>query len=260
MKAMRYLLDWRDSTAKVSVSGYPAIELREASILSVNCLVVRIVIGLICVGTALGSNIGDTYQQVLAEKGNPRSQIEAGSVRMLTYPDAVIKLKDDVVVSIKLVATEPSNGPAAAPDSSTPPTVESRTAELKAQLEDAVSKVERIVNQEVPSQPRTPDMKLWRFYFHDGATRPNFNLVDVRQTRETPYDSHEFITWAGHEDLVWVGSQCEFNSMTKFFYLDRSLPKKKLTESEMLEINRLYRVIARCEQLLTQLGYKGKMP
>ena len=128
---------------------------------------------------AYGSGVGDTYQQVLAEKGNPRSQIEAGSVRMLTYPDAVIKLKDDVVVSIKLVATEPSNGPAAAPDSSKPPTVESRTAELKAQLEDAVSKVERIVNQEVPSQPRTPDMKLWRFYFHDGATRPNFNLVDV---------------------------------------------------------------------------------
>ena len=94
MKAMRYLLDWRDSTAKVSVSGYPAIELREASILSVNCLVVRIVIGLICVGTALGSNIGDTYQQVLAEKGNPRSQIEAGSVRMLTYTEMELKNSD----------------------------------------------------------------------------------------------------------------------------------------------------------------------
>ena len=41
--------------------------------------------------------------------------------------------------------------------------------------------------------------------------------------------------------------------MTKYFYTDRSVPKKKLTETEMLEINRLYRIIGRCEQQLVQL-------
>jgi hypothetical protein len=48
--------------------------------------------------------------------------------------------------------------------------------------------------------------------------------------------------------------------MTKYFYEDRSLPKKKLTEAEMLEINRLYRVIGQCEQQLARLGYKGPVP
>ena len=38
--------------------------------------------------------------------------------------------------------------------------------------------------------------------------------------------------------------------MTKYFYEDRSLPKKKLTGEEMLEINRLYRVIGRCKEQL----------
>jgi hypothetical protein len=42
--------------------------------------------------------------------------------------------------------------------------------------------------------------------------------------------------------------------MTKFFYQDRSLPKKKLTEDEMVEINRLYRIIATCCAQLVQKG------
>jgi hypothetical protein len=41
--------------------------------------------------------------------------------------------------------------------------------------------------------------------------------------------------------------------MTKFFYTDRSLPKRKLTEAEMLQINDLYRVIGRCNQQLEEL-------
>jgi hypothetical protein len=45
----------------------------------------------------------------------------------------------------------------------------------------------------------------------------------------------------------------EFNAMTKYFYTDRSLPKKKLTEAEMVEINRLYEIIGRCEQQLDEL-------
>jgi len=50
--------------------------------------------------------------------------------------------------------------------------------------------------------------------------------------------------------VVFVGPELEFNSMTKYFYVDRSLPKKKLTEAEMLEINRLYRIIGTCEEKL----------
>ena len=41
--------------------------------------------------------------------------------------------------------------------------------------------------------------------------------------------------------------------MTKYFYTDRTLPKKKLSETELLEINRLYRIIGRCERELAKL-------
>ena len=40
--------------------------------------------------------------------------------------------------------------------------------------------------------------------------------------------------------------------MTKYFYTDRSVPKKKLTEEEMLEINRLYRIIGQDQDRLAK--------
>jgi len=65
-------------------------------------------------GSAFSSAVGDTYDQVIAEKGKPASHIEAGAVQILSYPDATIKLRDNIVVSIK----EPEP---AAPPSSSPP-------------------------------------------------------------------------------------------------------------------------------------------
>jgi hypothetical protein len=58
--------------------------------------------------------------------------------------------------------------------------------------------------------------------------------------------------------VVWAGRDLEFNSMTKFFYVDRSVPKKKLTEEEMIQINKLYRIIGRCERVLNQAGIELK--
>jgi hypothetical protein len=88
---------------------------------------------------------------------------------------------------------------------------------------------------------------------HPGAIRPDFNSVDIRNTQEAPYDRNDYISTAQHPDLAWVGRECEFNAMTKYFYVDRTVPKKKLTEEEMLDVNRLYRAIGRSEALLTEL-------
>jgi len=41
--------------------------------------------------------------------------------------------------------------------------------------------------------------------------------------------------------------------MTKYFFTDRLVPKKRLTEAEMLEINRLYRIIGHGERQLDEL-------
>ena len=90
-------------------------------------------------------------------------------------------------------------------------------------------------------------------WFHDGAIKPDFNNVDVRASRETSYDKNQYVTSDLNPGVVFLAAELEFNPMTKYFYTDRSLPKKKLPEAKMLEINRLYRIIGRCEQELAKL-------
>lgn len=127
------------------------------------------------------------------------------------------------------------------------------TTDVKAELADAITKVKGIVNQPVTSLPRTPDMAVSTYspgWFHPGALRPDFNTVDVRATQELNYARNEYVTSDLNPDVVFLGNELEFNSMTKYFYTDRSVPKKKLTEEEMLEINRLYRIIGQDEHRL----------
>jgi len=127
---------------------------------------------------------------------------------------------------------------------------------VEAEMKTAIQEVQRIVNQPVNQLIRTPEMQVSTYkpgWFHDGASKPDFNNVDVRRTREATYDKQQYITSDLNPGVVFIGSEVEFNSMTKYFYTDRTLPKKKLSEQEMLEINRLYRVIGRCEQQMAIL-------
>jgi hypothetical protein len=214
---------------------------------------------------ALGAKIGDTYESVIAEKGAPKSQIQAGTVLILGYRDVSIKLRDNVVVSINAVASAPATTPSPPPRvSDQQPSQAAGSADsIKAQLKDAVDHVNEIVNQPVPFVPRTREnwsQCAWfgDAWFHPGAITPDFANVDIRKTQETKnYESHPYASSNFTPDRAFVASDIEFNSMTKFFYQDRSLPKKKLTEEEMVEINRLYRIIARC---CAQLGAMGVSP
>jgi hypothetical protein len=213
---------------------------------------------------ALGSSVGDTYDKVIAERGAPKSQIQAGTVKVLAYSDVTIKLRDGIVVSIKAVAPAPPPAPAQA--GRTPaslgqqPSAAQQVAAIKREMMDAVEQVKTIVNQPVPTTPITPEISRtigrWGdIWFHPGATVPDFNNVDVRATQETSkYDKFEYITSNLNPGVAFPGGEVEFNSMTKFFYVDRSLPKKKLTEEEMVEINRLYRIIGRCWAQLGSMG------
>lgn len=51
--------------------------------------------------SAFAVNVGDTYDQVVAEKGSPVGSLDAGSARILTYRDAIIKIKGGTVVSVR---------------------------------------------------------------------------------------------------------------------------------------------------------------
>jgi hypothetical protein len=129
-------------------------------------------------------------------------------------------------------------------------------ATLKAQKNDAIFSVQHIVNQPVTRLKRTPGMNVSMFspgWFHAGATMPDFDTVDIRKTQETPYEGLQYVTSDLNPGVAFLGHELEFNARTKYFYTDRSQPKKRLTEAEMLQINELYRTIGRCNRQLEEL-------
>jgi hypothetical protein len=133
------------------------------------------------------------------------------------------------------------------------PNAQAQRAAIEAELKMAIREVQGIVNQPVTQMKRTAEMQVSTYkpgWFHEGAAKPDFNNVDVRTTRDTAYAKNQYVTSDLNPGVVFLGSELEFNSMTKYFYADYSLPKKKLSEGEMLEVNRLYRVIGRCQQQL----------
>jgi hypothetical protein len=130
-------------------------------------------------------------------------------------------------------------------------------AALKAQKNDAIFKVQDIVNQPITHLKYTADMvDLGNYaggWFHPGAVTPDFDHVDVRTTQQLVYDGHKYVTSPDNPGEVFLSSDLEFNPMTKYFYTDRFLPKMKLTEDEMVEINQLYRIIGQCTDRLADL-------
>lgn len=115
---------------------------------------------------------------------------------------------------------------------------------LNAKTGEATRRVVEIVNQPVTHLPRTPQAGLFSpGWFHPGAIKPDFNRVDVRTSQEFPYAGYGYVTSDLNPSEMFVADELEFNAMTKYFYTDRTVPKKKLSEAEMVEINDLYRVI-----------------
>lgn len=120
-------------------------------------------------------------------------------------------------------------------------------AMANAEAARAEQKVIEIVNQPITHLPRSGPVDVFSpGWFHDGATKPDFNNVDIRSTQERNYEGH--VTSDLNPTEMFVGSDLEFNAMTKYFYTDRTLPKKRLSDAEMVEINGLYRVIGHDEQ------------
>ncbi len=160
-----------------------------------------------------------------------------------------------------------TNAPSDTASSATGATPEEQLSALKLEMTNAWQHVLQIVNQPVKAYARPADTEVARYtpgWFHPGAMRPDFNTVDVRQTQELNYAKSRFVTSDLNPGLVFLGLDVEFNSMTKFFYTDRTRPKHKLTEAEMLEINRLYRIIGRCDgeirRLLAPPGAEAVQP
>ncbi|HWF18257.1 MAG TPA: hypothetical protein VG754_03275 [Verrucomicrobiae bacterium] len=135
-------------------------------------------------------------------------------------------------------------------------TKEEKLATVKLEMTNAINRVCEIVNRPVKAYVRQGDIDVSIYspgWFHPGASKPDFNTVDVRQTQELPYAAHKFVSSDLNPGIVFLGQDLEFNSMTKYFYTNRTVPKRKLTDAEMQEINRLYRVIGKCEQQILEI-------
>lgn len=134
-------------------------------------------------------------------------------------------------------------------------TREDQIAALKKERSDAFFRIQDIVNQPVPHLKRTPDMVVENFKDwgkHDVVT-PDFDTVDIRATQQKMFDGYPYVTCDLNPGEVFVGKSLEFNEMTKYFYSDFTVPKKQLTEGEMLEVNRLCRIIGGCNRQLDEL-------
>ena len=55
--------------------------------------------------------VGDTYEEVIAEKGQPVAKLEAGATVVLNYPDQRIKLKGGKVVDVNSKLPEAASAP-----------------------------------------------------------------------------------------------------------------------------------------------------
>jgi len=134
-------------------------------------------------------------------------------------------------------------------------------ASYQLEMTNAYQRVLQIVNRPVKAYKRAKNMQVWKSspgWFHEGAIEPDYNNVDVRQSQQLIYADHKYHTSDLNPGLVFIGTDLEFNAMTKFFYTNRSLPKCKLTEAEMLEINQLYRTIGRCKSEIARLAATAK--
>lgn len=116
----------------------------------------------------------------------------------------------------------------------------------------AEQRVVEIVNQPITHLPRSGPVSVFSpGWFHPGATKPDFNNVDIRATQELTYEG--YVASDLNPSEMFMGSELEFNAMTKYFYTDRTLPKKRLSDAEMVKISDLYRVIGHDEQAIMTL-------
>ena len=120
------------------------------------------------------------------------------------------------------------------------------------EMDAAMERVRGIVNQTPPTVPRPPpDAESYHYGFHPGAITPDFAHADLFSTRELW--KGDYVNMDTAPGIYYRSADCEFNPQTKFFYTNRDVPKKKLTDAEIAEVVRLYRAIAADQLVLAAL-------
>ncbi len=167
---------------------------------------------------------------------------------------------------INLFAQQPTASAISAGTNALTGSAEQQIAALQLEMTNAWKRVLEIVNRPVPAYQRTKAMKVQMYapsWFHPGATIPDFVNVDVRKSQDVSFGQHKYVSSDVTPGKVFLGADCEFNVALKYFYINRDLPKHRLSEAEMNEINQLYRIIGRCANEMDKLqtpAYVEKQP
>ncbi len=128
-------------------------------------------------------------------------------------------------------------------------TIQAQGTAVATERETAMEKVRLIVNQTPPVAPMPPrSAEIYHYGYHPGALTPDYAHADLYSTRELW--KGEYVCMDTVPNVYYRSADCEFNPQTKFFFTSRDLPKKKLTDAEIAEVVRLYRIIATDERLL----------
>ena len=130
--------------------------------------------------------------------------------------------------------------------------IQAQGTAARRELEAAMGRVRGIVNQTPPTVPRPPlGAESYHYGFHPGALTPDFAHADLYSTRELW--KGDYVNMDTAPGVFYRSADCEFNPQTKFFYTNRDVPKKKLTDAEIAEVVRLYRAIAADQGVLAAL-------
>ena len=122
----------------------------------------------------------------------------------------------------------------------------------QAEFDATTRQVQAIVNQTPPTAlPPQGSTEVYWYNFDPGAIKPDFNVADVVTGREAW--SGDFVYMKTRPGVFYRAADCEFNPQTKFFFTDRNVPKKKLTDAENREIVRLYRILGKDETIINTL-------
>ena len=91
---------------------------------------------------------------------------------------------------------------------STNQTPEAQLASLQLEMTNACQRVLQIINQPVRAYARTPGLHVSVYspgWFHEGASRPDFNNVDIRQSQDLNYAGHQYVTSDLNPNMVFLG-------------------------------------------------------
>ena len=130
--------------------------------------------------------------------------------------------------------------------------IQAQGAAARTEMDAAMGRVRGIVNQTPPTVPKPPpNAESYHYGFHPGALTPDFAHADLYSTRELW--KGDFVNMDAAPGVFYRSADCEFNPQTKFFYTNRDVPKKRLTNAEIVEVVRLYRAIAADQLVLNAL-------